>query len=159
MPAARSPARAPMRQTVIETATNWFDVPPGVIAEGMTGQWVRESVLGKEDTDHLIDSARNGWTPVPSSRLVNTYDGGAQSRIAAMLGDGVSAKLSEGHIRKRGLILCERPAEVTEDARERDAIKATKRLRDQLERVHGDAKAVSPELTGVRRGMPEPIPD
>lgn len=92
-----------------------FDMPLELIPPGWSYQWVRASVYGKEDTDNLMARAQTGWEPVPVARhrhmMPENYKG--------------------AYIERKGLILMERPAEITEEMRLRDQRIAKQVVRDK----------------------------
>lgn len=94
---------------------NEFDIPPGYIPQGWSYQWIRASTVGKEDPDNLMARAATGWQPVPLSRhrtmMPDSYKG--------------------SYIERKGLILMERPLEITEEMRRRDQKIAKQVVRDK----------------------------
>lgn len=70
--------------------------------EGWTYQWKTKTIKGVDWTEHQVELAATGWTPVPASR----HDGKCMP------------KGFEGPIERAGLILMEQPAGATRIARE-----------------------------------------
>lgn len=87
--------------------TDKFHIPAELIPDGWSYEWKRESLYGQEDTANMMHAAENGWTPVM-----------AEAHPGMFMPSGYT-----GPIRRDGLVLCERPMELTEEARaeEREA--------------------------------------
>jgi len=118
-----------------------FHVPPEVIPPGWAYQWVAESVFGDE---HVVLSQRmsmdnNGWKPVHAER----HDGMFLPRGA------------KGPIRRGGLILCERPQALQDEARREERRAADQLIADRNASVAIDTKKSLPpgyEMGGKYRG-------
>lgn len=80
-----------------------FYIDPRVIPEGWDYNWKRESIAGQIDDDHLIEMRMAGWEPVDVKRHPD------------MMPVGYT-----GPIRKKGMILMERPMEITNMAQDRE---------------------------------------
>lgn len=135
----RSEQRAP-QGVVIRTALNRFDFDRRRIPPGMTYEWKRKNVLGKEDTEHLINLESNGWTAVPPER---------HPELAGRRTVGEE-------IVKGDMVLMERPEEITEEARELDKFAAGFQYASQLQRLGLQGHRAAGK--GVRRTY-EPIPE
>ena len=81
-----------------------FHVPPEMIPDGWSYEWKSQTILGKENTAHMMHMQENGWTPVPASRHTGYF-----------MPEGY-----EGPILRDDQILMERPKELTQEAREED---------------------------------------
>lgn len=79
-----------------------FHVPAHLIPDGWSYEWKRHTLIGKEDPAYQTAVERSGWEPVPASRHI-----------------GMMPKGYEGPITRDGMILMERPAELTNDAHSR----------------------------------------
>jgi hypothetical protein len=118
-----------------------FHVPPEAIPPGWAYQWVAESVFGDQ---HVVLSQRmamdnNGWKAVPAER----HDGMFLPRGA------------EGAIRRGGLILCERPQALQDEARAEERRAADQLIADRNASVALDTKKALPpgyEMGGKYRG-------
>jgi hypothetical protein len=84
-----------------------FYIDPRVIPEGWDYNWKREFVAGQSEDDHLIEMRVAGWEPVDAKRHPD------------MMPVGYS-----GPVRKKGMILMERPLEITRMAQDREAATA-----------------------------------
>ena len=94
-----------------------FRIPPDMIPEGFTLQWIRESYFGQPDPQNVSQFHRGGWTPVHQE----DFDG----RFNGMF----MPKNQEGQIAIGGMVLVYRPIEFTEKARSMEK----RRAREQLE--------------------------
>lgn len=88
--------------------TNPFHIDARIIPDGWDYQWVTHSVYNMPDTGHQVMMAENGWTPVPAERHAGMF----------MPAD------YKGPIIRDGLMLMERPIELTLEARAEDKEKA-----------------------------------
>ena len=69
---------------------------------GWTYEWRVKSIKGAVASEQMVEDAQRGWTPVPAER----HDGKCMPKGFA------------GAIERGGLILCERPAQLTKIARD-----------------------------------------
>ncbi len=97
-----------------------FDIPAHLKEDGWDYQWNVKSVLGEEKMAAQIRDAENGWRPVPSDRA------GFQGRF---MPPGY-----KGPIERDGLVLCERPMLLTEQARQEDRYNANAQRMQNRER-------------------------
>ena len=85
------------------------------IPSGWTYEWKRKLVLGAEDPAYMVALARAGWEAVPTSRHPSYMpDSGNYPTIE-----------------RKGMILMERPTEITNDAREHENRKARNQVRQK----------------------------
>lgn len=85
-----------------------FEFVAAVQAENYTLEWKAEYVYNQERSSYIAKLRDNGkWKPVLNSRLPGRYPGGPDEAI-----------------RHDGMILMERPAGLTQQARREDAVKA-----------------------------------
>ncbi len=131
------------------TSANQFHVPESLMEAGWSMQWVRAECLGKADPANITDHMENGWTPVPASRKGFSEffrTGGAE------------------HIEREGLILMERPVQLTEQALAEDYAAAMNERNAQVEEFAlsdlpmGFDKGYGKAQKRVKRGAPEGIP-
>lgn len=83
---------------------NPFDIQPNMVPEGMTYEWKRKYIFNKPDVQHMVAMQDNHWQPVPASRHPYMMPADQQS----------------GCIERDGLVLMERPAYLTAEARQED---------------------------------------
>lgn len=96
-----------------------FHVPEHIIPEGWSYEWKTETIYGQENTSHMMACYENGWTPVmsethPGMFMPNDY---------------------KGPIRRGGMILCERPIELTNEARAEEEEAARALVQAQKEQL------------------------
>lgn len=95
-----------------------LDVPEQYRQPGIDYQWIRESVYGKEEPSYVSSMFENGWEPV---QLADMPSFGAQG--------------SQGVVRKDGAVLCWRPLELTQEAREEDYARAVGQVRGNVQQM------------------------
>jgi hypothetical protein len=119
-----------------------FYIDPRKIPEGWDYNWKRESIAGMTDDEHMIEMRGLGWEPVDVRRHPEMMPPGYV-----------------GAIRKRGMILMERPMEISDMAKQRE-IATARELVVQKEKSLGIAPAGTIERdkskTGVRKSY-EPM--
>jgi hypothetical protein len=86
-----------------------FAAPPA--PEGWSYEWKRKSSMNMEDLSHMNHVRRKGWTPVPVERHPEMMHIGA-----------------EGSIERKGMLLMERPEEITLDAKAKELIMARRQV-------------------------------
>lgn len=138
-----SGSRTPTGRISVSDDPYFIDVESEV-PEGMTWQWVTRTVMGKDDGKmrmHYASMLRNGWVPVDAAR-VPQY--------------GVVS----GEVDLGGLVLCERPKEMTDEAQAEDYARATGQVRSQIQGLENTPPDSLPRKTkdhnmvSVRRGEP-----
>lgn len=92
----------------LQDELNEFDIPPHVVPDGWTYEWKTRYVMGAEDPGHMRSLQMAGWEPVPASRHPDMMPLGTSGEI----------------IERKGMILMERPAEITREARDIELRKA-----------------------------------
>lgn len=78
-----------------------FFIPIDEIPDGLSYEWKRWSNVGEHDPFYIASLREQGWEPVPPKRHPNWVPPG----------------YNEPHIIKSGMILMDRPMELTEEAR------------------------------------------
>ncbi len=117
----RVPQRAGQRRSPGSSSSDKrFYLDPTVIPDGFDYEWKRITYMGMQDTEHQIDLAENGWTPVPAKRHPDKAGRKAEP---------------ESMIIRGGLVLMERPVDLTKEARDEDETKAKEQLRVQFARL------------------------
>jgi hypothetical protein len=134
-------ARAPIRTEVRErkrkhnNSEDKFAIPKHLIPEGLSVEWKRESVVGQEDPHYMAELHENGWRPVDVSM------------IPSLMPEGY-----KGAIRMKGLVLMERPIELTREAQAEDLANARQAVRIKEDQLRG--------AVGAFRGQrPDGAPD
>lgn len=104
--AAHDKPRARTRSRNAMLSANPLDLPKDEIPEGSSYEWKRFSTVGEEDHFYLAEMRRQGWEPVDPKRHPNWVPQG----------------YDKPNIVRGGLLLMERPIELTKEAR--DEVKA-----------------------------------
>jgi len=104
-----------------------FHIPEQLVPDGWTYQWNVLEVFNQPQTAQRLAMQENGWRPVPSSRHPGMF-----------MPVGY-----EGPIIRDGLQLEERPAIMTEEAKQEELRKAKKQVLDQQEQLRLSAKLPS----------------
>jgi len=127
-----------------------FYVDPADIPEGWSYEWKRRTVLGAEDPAYQVALARAGWEPVPTSRHPSYMPMGGDYPF----------------IERKGMILMERPLEITEDARNAELRKARMQVRQKeaqlnsSESGHFERTNKDQSLVKVKKSYESiPVPD
>jgi hypothetical protein len=95
--------------------TDKFALPSNTEPEGWTYEWKRWTTLNKEDPAYQTELAQAGWEPVPAQRH-----------------PGLMPKNYRGEtIEREGMMLCERPTEIVEEAKARDLNEARMQVRSR----------------------------
>lgn len=95
-----------------DAGSDEFYVEPRVIPDGWTYEWKRHSVLGAEDHTYMTHLKRTGWEEVPASRHPEMMPKGNYEFIT-----------------RKGMILMQRPAVITDEFRRRELREARERVR------------------------------
>lgn len=90
-----------------------FYVSPDVVPDGWTYEWKRRTIHGQEDPAYQVALARTGWEPVPARRHPEMMPGGWKGET----------------IERKGMVLMQRPAEITARVEELDRRKARNQVR------------------------------
>ena len=95
-----------------------FYIPENMIPPGSSYEWKRSTVYGASDPGYDMSLRENGWLPVDSSRM------------PGWMPDGYA-----GPVIRKGMILMERPIELTEEARMEQADEAFRAIRAKEEQM------------------------
>lgn len=93
-------------------AKDKFAIPDEFRQVGTSYEWKRASVYGKEDYGHIIEMREQGWEPVDAKMM-----------------PGFMRDDYDGPVIRDGLILMERPQELTDEARAEDRLDAKNQVR------------------------------
>lgn len=127
--AARRAAEIKKHLGGLDEGTDEFYIPPDIIPDGWTYEWKRHMIFNQEDPSYTVSLARDGWEPVPVDRCPTHR---------AMMPEN----WKKGTIERKGMMLMERPREITEEVRRMDLMRA----RNQV-RVKEQQLAATPEGT------------
>lgn len=115
-----------------------FYIDPAVIPEGWSYEWKRYAVLGMQDPAYEVQVAKGGWEAVPTHRHTEMMPVGYQ-------GDTILRK---------GMILMERPLEITLRARERDKANARNQVRMKEAQLSGQPAGPNSPFAPDNKGSP-----
>jgi hypothetical protein len=138
------------RDGTMDDGTDEFFVEPGVIPDGWTYEWKTKTILGAEDPAHQVKLARDGWEFVPASRHPEMMPSGYK----------------ELEITRKGMVLMERPAEITEEVRQLELRRARLQVRAKEEQLSAapagqfERSNKGNELAKIKKGYEAmPIPE
>lgn len=104
-----------------DDGVNEFYIDPRIIPDGWSYEYKRHTVLGAQDPSYQVSLSMKGWEPVPASRhpelMPDNYKGVT--------------------IDRKGMVLMERPAVITEEAKARELRKATGQVRQKEQQLSG----------------------
>lgn len=149
--AARRAAEIRGHRGPMDEGTDEFFIDPDMVPEGWTYEWKRKLLLGQEDPSHMVALYRDGWEPVPLHRDL---------KHKAMMPSNWDGETIE----RKGMILMERPSELTQEAREANYMRARKQVRDKEAQLAGtpegtmtrDHKDARPVIKKSYEAMPIP---
>lgn len=133
----------------LDEGTDDFYISPAMVPDGWTYEWKRKTIYGQEDPAYQVSLTRMGWEPVPASRHPEMMPSGGKYMT----------------IERKGMVLMERPQEVTDEVervnnrRARDQVRVkedqlSSAQQGQFDRNHPQAKPK------IRKGYePMPIPE
>lgn len=98
-----------------------FYIDPKIIPDGWSYEWKTLQVLGKENPTYQVAMAHKGWEAVPRSRHPHLMPLNYQGET----------------IQREGMILMERPLEITNEAKARDLRMARGQVRGKEEQLAG----------------------
>lgn len=134
------------------TSYNLYDFPDSIKEDGWSYQWCRTDAYGNADGDinEIPVMERAGWRPVRPSQLKEYFKSENKDRECILRG---------------GLMLMERPIELTLEAQEEMKAKADGDYQRGLGHVHDDmfrlpsGFEMDRKASGVQRGRYEQAPD
>jgi hypothetical protein len=98
-----------------------FFVDPRIIPDGWSYEWKRHMTLGAQDPSYQVSLARGGWDAVPAHRHPELMPDNWRGAT----------------IERRGMILMERPAEITEQVKARELRKAREQVGQKEQQLYG----------------------
>jgi hypothetical protein len=107
-----------------------FAIDSRVIPDGWSYEWKRHTILNKEDPSYQVSLARTGWEAVPAYRHPEM----------------MPEKYQGETIERKGMILMERPLQVTNMVKQQELRKAKVQVRDK-----------ETQLTGAQAGPNSPF--
>lgn len=121
-PRARAARRsAELRQHLgeLEEGTDEFYIDPASVPDGWSYEWKRKTVMGAEDPAYTVAVARRGWEAVPADRHPEMMPRGATMAT----------------IERKGMVLMERPKDITDEVRQNDRRAARRAIQAKEEQL------------------------
>lgn len=100
-------------------STDDFFISPSDIPNGWAYEWKRKTIMGQEDPAYQVALARSGWDAVPASRHPSYMPDTGNYAV----------------IERKGMVLMERPSEISDEARNRESRKARQQVRQKEEQL------------------------
>lgn len=122
-PRARAAARAAqLREHLgdMDEGVDEFYIDPRTVPDGWTYEWKRRTVMNAEDPSYQVQLARQGWESVPVDRHPEFMPKGWRGR----------------EIERKGMILMERPKEITDEVRDAERRRARQQVRAKEEQLN-----------------------
>jgi len=123
-PRARAAARAAQIRDDnggMDEGTDEFYIPKNIVPDGWTYEWKRHTIWNQEDPAYAVQLAREGWEVVPASRhpqmMPSTWE--------------------RNTIERKGMLLMERPSEISEEVRRIDLRRAREQVRIKEAQIAG----------------------
>lgn len=103
----------------VEEGTDKFYISPNMVPDGWTYEWKRRTILGQEDPAYQVALARTGWEAVPARRHPEM----------------MPANWKGETIEREGLMLMQRPKEITDRIEELDRRAARNQVRTKEQQL------------------------
>ena len=103
----------------LQDGVDEFRIDTGAIPEGWTYEWKRKIVAGQEDPAYQVQLRLNGWEEVPADRHPEFLPLGSTANT----------------IERKGMVLMERPTEVTEHIKSVERKKALNQVRQKEDQL------------------------
>ena len=108
-----------------------YRIDPSLIPDGMSAQWVTDTVFGQGVPQHRSEFERGGWTPVHQDDFDGQFDG------------MFMPKGKQGEINVDGLVLMVRPEEITKKAHYKNRVKAHQQVAIKEQALRGGDLPIS----------------
>lgn len=141
---------AEIRGTIgsLDEGVDDFYINPAEIPDGWSYEWKRKTIAGQEDPAYQVALARMGWEPVPADRHPSMMPTGGRYAV----------------IERKGMILMERPLELSEEARMIELRKARQQVNNKKSQLGSapdgqfgrDHASVKPKISNSYEPMPIP---
>jgi hypothetical protein len=136
--AARRTAELLEHQGDLDQGIDDFYIDPRIIPEGWSYEWKRHTILNQEDPSYQVQLAQGGWEAVPAYRhpqlMPTNYSGNT--------------------ILRKGMLLMERPLEITARARARDLFNARDQVRMKEAQLTGQPAGPNSPFSADNKGAP-----
>jgi len=149
-PRARAAARAAQIRDHIggmDEGTDEFYIPPGLVPDGWSYEWKRHKIWNQEDPSYTVQLRREGWDPVPLHRdadheamMPSNWDGNT--------------------IERKGMILMERPKEISDEIRRIELRRARDQVRTKEAQLSGTPDGTLDRVKpSIKKTFDMPIPE
>lgn len=136
---ARLRAAEIMSHGSLDEGVDDFFINPDIIPEGWAYEWKRHTLLGAQDPSYQVQLSRGGWEPVPVDRhpemMPSDYTGGES-------------------IERKGMILMERPLEISARARALELKKARSQVNQKEQQLSGAPAGENSPFAAHNKGSP-----
>lgn len=106
-------------EEILDGGTDEFYIAKSDIPPGWDYQWKRHTLLGKDDPAYQVQLARAGWEAVPTRRHPHFMPDGTKDVV----------------ITRKGMMLMERPLELSEQAQQQEYNRARNQVRQKEEQL------------------------
>jgi hypothetical protein len=135
----------------LDEGTDEFYIPASIVPDGWTYEWKRHMIFNQEDPAYTVQLRREGWDPVPVDRC---------ARHRSMMPEN----WSKGTIERKGMVLMERPSEISAEVRRMDLLRARQQVRVKEQQLAAtpdgtmtrDDARVSPRISKSFEAIPIP---
>lgn len=135
----------------LDEGTDEFFIPADMVPDGWTYEWKRHTIFNQEDPAYTVQLAREGWETVPVDRC---------PMHRAMM----PATWTKNTIERKGMVLMERPIEITQEARAIELRRARQQVRVKEQQLAAtpdgtlsrDDPRVAPKIKKGYEAMPIP---
>ena len=146
-PRARAAARAAQIRDDnggMDEGTDEFYIPKNMVPDGWVYEWKRHTIWNQEDPAYTVQLAREGWEPVPSSRHPTW----------------MPSNWEKGSIERKGMILMERPKEISDEVRRIEYRRAREQVRIKESQLSGTPDGTMDRVAPtIKKTFDMPIPE
>ena len=146
-PRARAAARAAQIRNDnggMDEGTDEFYIPRDIVPEGWTYEWKRHTIWNQEDPAYTVQLAREGWEPVPVARHPQM----------------MPSNWEKGTIERKGMILMERPREISDEVRRIEQRRAREQVRIKEAQLSGTPEGTLDRVApSIKKTFDMPIPE
>ena len=112
--------------------------------DGWTYEWKRNTLFNQEDPAYTVQLAREGWEPVPSSRHPTW----------------MPSNWEKGSIERKGMVLMERPKEISDEVRRIEYRRAREQVRIKESQLSGTPDGTMDRVApSIKKTFDMPIPE
>jgi len=116
--AKRRAAEIMKNGSYLDTGVDEYYIDPSIVPDGWSYEWKRKFVMGQEDPTYQLTLIQGGWEPVPASRHRGMMPSDTKYNV----------------IERKGMVLMERPLEITNQVKHFEFRKAHEAVSSQEEK-------------------------